>query len=269
MTLTIGSLFAGIGGIELGLERAGFGPTLWQVEKDPKCRAVLATHWPEAVRYDDVCAIDGAAIARVDLICGGFPCQDISSAGKRAGFAGARSGLWHHFARIVADCRPRWVVVENVRSGARKYVDAVRGELGRLGYASLPIPISAADCGAPHERARLFIVGALTDSDHRQQPNESRKGERQRGAGAGPQSAELATYPDGTREPQPQRHEPEEWQRPGRCHDGHWSSEPDVARMVSRLPGRVDRERMLGNCVVPQCAEVVGHVIRRLIGGAA
>src|SRR6187200_1732128 len=101
--MTIGSLFAGVGGLELGLEWAGLGPTLWQVEQDKFCRAVLEKHWPQAERFDDVCTVGSANLAPVQLICGGFPCQDVSSAGKGAGLAGERSGLWREFARVVRE----------------------------------------------------------------------------------------------------------------------------------------------------------------------
>lgn len=111
--MNVGSLFAGIGGFDLGLERAGMR-VAWQVELDPCCRAVLARHFPEARRYEDVCEVGAKSLAPVDLICGGFPCQDLSPAGKGAGLAGARSGLWAEFARIVRELRPRYVVVENV-----------------------------------------------------------------------------------------------------------------------------------------------------------
>ena len=148
--LTIGSLFSGIGGLELGLEWAGLGPVVWQVEKDPFCRLVLAKHYPEAKRFDDVCTVGANELARVALICGGFPCQDVSSAGLGAGLTGERSGLWREFARIVAELRPGWVVVENVTSGAGRWLDTVVGELERLGYACLPLPIAASDVGAPH-----------------------------------------------------------------------------------------------------------------------
>src|SRR5512146_2306862 len=113
MSLTIGSLFSGIGGLELGLERAGLGPVVWQVEKDAYCRAVLAKHWPDATRYEDVKDVGRGNLHNVDLICGGFPCQDVSCAGKRAGISGERSGLWTEFARITGELRPRYVIVEN------------------------------------------------------------------------------------------------------------------------------------------------------------
>ena len=154
--LTIGSLFSGIGGLELGLEWAGLGPTFWQVEKDAKRRDVLARHWPEAEQHEDVCTVEATTLAPVDLICGGFPCQDVSSAGRRAGLAGARSGLWYEFARIAAERRPQWVVVENVGSGARKWVDAVCRDLGRLGYASLPVPIAASDSRSSPRTSTCF-----------------------------------------------------------------------------------------------------------------
>lgn len=110
--LTIGSLFSGIGGLELGLERAGLGPVLFQCEIDPYCRAVLAKHWPHVTRYRDVRTVRGSTLPSVDLLCGGFPCQDVSSAGKGAGLDGDRSGLWFEFRRLVDECEP------SVRRGA-------------------------------------------------------------------------------------------------------------------------------------------------------
>lgn len=262
---TIGSLFSGIGGLELGLEWSGLGPTLWHVEKSPYCRSVLSRHWPHAELHEDVRSVGADVLARVDLICGGFPCQDVSSAGQRAGLSGDRSGLWYEFARIVAECGPRWVVVENVRSGARKWVDAVRRDLGRLGYASLPIPVSASDVGAPHQRARVFIVACRApDAD-----GSVVRLERRRISGTRREEAWLseihASDADGARESQPRRPEREvgRWTCDARR---FWTAEPDVARVVHGLPGRVDRERALGNAVVPQCAEVIGHVILQLAG---
>lgn len=278
--LTIGSLFSGIGGLELGLERAGLGPTIWQVEKDMWCRAVLARHWPDAERFDDVCTVGAAQLVRPDLVCGGFPCQDVSSAGRRAGLTGSRSVLWYEFARLIEELCPRCVVIENVASGAKRWVDAVRGDLGRLGYASLPIPIAASDCGAPHARARVFIVGITADSHSQQRlaaeiaPATNadchvlREQPRRFGWPCQPgqegQSKALSANPDSSRKPQPRRCEREvgRWS----CDtDRIWTDEPYVARVVHGLSGRVDRERALGNSVVPQCAEVVGHVIARLL----
>src|SRR5687767_562507 len=111
--MTFGSLFAGIGGFDLGFERAGMRCE-WQVEIDPYCRRVLAKHWPDVRRWDDVRTFPPDGDWGVDVICGGFPCQDISAAGKQAGIEGERSGLWGEYERIIRVLRPRIVVVENV-----------------------------------------------------------------------------------------------------------------------------------------------------------
>jgi len=156
--LRMGGLFSGIGGLELGLERSGVARTVWQCEIDPYCRTVLEKHWPNIPRYTDAADLPYPSLPPVDLLCGGFPCQDVSGAGKGAGLSGARSGLWYAFARAVDALQPEWVIVENVASGAARWVDAVCADLGRLGYACLPIPLEGHDVGAPHRRQRIFVV---------------------------------------------------------------------------------------------------------------
>jgi hypothetical protein len=146
--LKIGSLFSGVGGLELGLERAGLGRVVWQVEIDSFCRAVLENHYPYAKRFQDVCNVGKHNLEHVDVICGGFPCQDVSVAGKGEGLAGERSGLWREFARVVSELRPGWVVVENVSQGAKRWVDPVVSDLEQLGYACLLVPIEACAVGA-------------------------------------------------------------------------------------------------------------------------
>jgi DNA (cytosine-5)-methyltransferase 1 len=157
--VTYGSLFTGIGGIDLGLDRAGF-QCRWQVENNPYAVKVLKKHWPNIKRYGDICGITGSELEPVDLICGGFPCQDLSQAGRRIGIEGTRSGLWFEFARLVRRLRPRYVLIENV-PGLLVY-DAMRrvvGELARLGYVGCWRSLRAAEFGASHERKRVFIVG--------------------------------------------------------------------------------------------------------------
>lgn len=168
--LTIGSLFSGIGGLELGLERglaaAGVpARTLWQVEQNDHARAVLARHWPNAERYTDVRDIAAATVAPVDLLCGGFPCQDISTAGKGAGLAGERSGLFFEMARIIRELRPRIVVMENVPAITTRGLDTVLGTLAALGYAARWGGLRASEVGAPHRRERWFCVAWLADSN--------------------------------------------------------------------------------------------------------
>jgi len=161
--LTFGSLFAGIGGLDLGLERAGLA-CKWQVEIDAYCNKVLEKHWSNVRRYGDVRECGRHNLEPVDLICGGFPCQDVSHAGKRAGLKeGTRTGLWYEFARIIRELEPRWVLAENVPGLLS--VDSGRGmgtvlrDLAEGGYDTKWDCIPAAAFGAPHLRYRIFIVG--------------------------------------------------------------------------------------------------------------
>lgn len=184
-TVTIGSLFSGIGGLELGLECAlrdgGFDvDTVFQCEADAWCRSILAHHWPSALRFDDVRAVGAHNAPRCDVLCGGFPCQDVSYAGKGAGLAGERSGLWFEFARVVRELRPRVVVVENVAALAHRGLDAVLGSLSEAGYDAVWFDVRASDVGAPHRRERLFIVAwhVADGESKRRRPH----GQRRRGS---------------------------------------------------------------------------------------
>lgn len=162
-----GSLFAGIGGLDLGLDRAGM-TCAWQIEIDTQCQGVLATHWSEVSRYSDVRNVDSTELEPVDLICGGFPCQDLSVAGRRAGLAGERSGLWHEFHRILDGVRPRWVVVENVpgllSSHRGRDFAVVLSGLVELGYGCAWRILDAQYFGVAQRRRRVFVVGCLGDS---------------------------------------------------------------------------------------------------------
>lgn len=264
--MRIGSLFSGIGGLELGLEWAGAGETAWQVEIDPFCRSVLSKHWPQAERFEDVTTFAGRP---ADLICGGFPCQDLSVAGKQKGIDhGERSGLWREFNRIVGVVRPQWVVVENVAHTWRKWVPRVRGDLRRLGYASVPLRVRASDVGAWHERSRIFVVADAFGVLLREQ---------QRRGGGAPWGGALelavsrakgvAADVDGLGELQPTGCVSD--QRGWACDGIRWAFEPDVARVVYGSTARLDqcpaRTKALGNCVVPQAAMAVGFFIQSLL----
>lgn len=184
--MNVGSLFAGIGGFDLGLERAGMRID-WQVELDPYCRAVLARHFPEAERFEDVREVGAESLCPVDLICGGFPCQDLSAAGRGAGIDGARSGLWAEFARIVRELRPRYVLVENVpalltgkgKRWDRAPVGRVLGDLAEAGYDAEWACLSAREFGAPHLRKRVWLV-AYPARDAKARPAAQPRAERQR-----------------------------------------------------------------------------------------
>lgn len=158
MSLTFGSLFAGIGGFDLGFERAGM-QCKWQVEIDPYCQRVLAKHWPSVRRHDDVRTFPPKGDWSVDVICGGFPCQDISTANpERTGLAGKRSGLWAEFRRVVSEVGPRIVVVENVANLAVLGLDQVLGGFAELGFDAEWATVPGYIFGAPQSRRRTFIV---------------------------------------------------------------------------------------------------------------
>ena len=163
---TFGSLFAGIGGLDLGLERAGMA-CCWQVEIDAKCNDVLAHHWPDVQRYGDVRDVGRSDLEPVDVIVGGFPCQDVSIAGKREGLVGSRSGLWFEFLRVLEELRPKWVVVENVpgllsSNGGRDFAVILQG-LAEFGYLSAWRVLDAQYYGLAQRRKRVFIVSSLGD----------------------------------------------------------------------------------------------------------
>lgn len=264
--LTVGSLFSGIGGLDLGLERAGM-KVLWQVEIDPYASRVLAKHWPDVPNLGDVRDIDWSRVAAVDLVCGGFPCQPVSAAGKQKAQADER-WLWPEFNRCLRHLRPRFVVVENVPTlvtvAGGRAAQEVFGDLAGLGYDAEWGRLSAAQFGAPHLRRRIFVV-AHTRGERQPQRTE-RNGATHPGIEAplGHDIVGLRTDVADT----------DQGRRGGRARffgegwwseteDGRgWEPEPDVGRVVNGLPSRVDRLRCLGNAVVPQVAEWIG---RRLL----
>ena len=287
--MTFGSLFSGIGGIDLGLERAGM-TCAWQVEIDPWCRQVLTKHWPNVRRYEDVSAVGGDTLEPVELIAGGFPCQDVSVAGQRAGIQdGNRSGLWSEFHRIIRELRPRYVFVENVPGLLTNGMGRVLGDLADIGYDAEWEVLSAADVGAPHLRKRVFIVahtqivqcnGRNDNSRICQQGGTvSKFGNRSRTKDVADaiSNATGATYRSSGRSSEQRWDDESVGQRDTvgshtgdgsadvsdaqRERENWWTTEPDVGRVANGVPRRVDRLKGLGNAVVPQCAEWVGRKI--------
>ena len=173
--MSVLDLFSGIGGFSLGLERAGMKTAAF-CEIEPFCRAVLAKHWPGVPIYDDVRTLTAERLAAdgisVDVICGGFPCQDISVAGKGAGLAGERSGLWREYERIISEVRPRWVIIENVPALRTRGLDTVLGSLAALGYDAEWHLIPASAIGAPHQRDRVWILAYPAIRGWREHGNE-------------------------------------------------------------------------------------------------
>jgi DNA (cytosine-5)-methyltransferase 1 len=156
--LRVLDLFSGIGGFSLGLERTGGFETVAFCEIDPFCQRVLAKHWPHVCQFEDVTKLKGEDVGPVDVICGGFPCQDISTAGSGAGLAGERSGLWREYARLVGELRPSVVIVENVAALLGRGLDRVLGDLAEIGYDAEWHCIPASAVGAPHIRDRIWII---------------------------------------------------------------------------------------------------------------
>lgn len=236
--LTFGSLFSGVGGFDLGFDRAGLR-CKWQVERDNFRRAVLAKHWPGVERWDDVRTFPPSwGKWGVDVIAGGFPCTQTSTAAAihdcRSGLAGSDSGLWFEMLRIVRLLQPRFVVVENV-GGASTWKNAITNGLADAGYVVPvePLSLPAELFGAPHTRRRLFWIADIDG----------------KGLEIARQAESLATECV-----------------PRRTTDGNdWlASLPGIRGMDDGLSDWVDRRKRIescGNAVVPQVAEWIGRRI--------
>jgi DNA (cytosine-5)-methyltransferase 1 len=213
-------------------------------EQSVFCRGVLGRHWPGVPVYEDVRRLTAGrlrddGVPWADLLVGGFPCQDISLAGRGAGIGGARSGLWDEMQRLVAECRPRWVVAENVPGLRVRGADRVCAGLEALGYACWPLLVGAVHAGAPHRRQRVWVVARA----HADTADAARAGLEvgQRGA-----AGEAARLPAERR--------------------GGWPAEPGDRRVDDGVPARMDRLRAprieaLGNAIVPANAAMLGRAI--------
>ena len=263
--MTFGSLFAGIGGLDLGLERAGM-QCKWQVEINPYAQRVLTKHWPEVRRHDDIKTWPESDTESVDLICGGFPCQDISFAGKGAGLSGERSGLFYELIRVVREMGPRYVLLENVSALLVRGIDDVLGTLASIGFDAEWHCIPAAAVGAPHIRDRVFILAYSNGRDGADEPdNIGENGSRRISdniRSSGIDSADVADTKSIRGRSLPGRKRKEKGERLKGCYRvSWWQAEPDVGRVADGVPCRVDRLRGLGNAVVPQVAEFIGNAI--------
>ena len=264
-------LFSGIGGFSLGLDRAGGFETVAFCEIEPFCQKVLAKHWPGVPIYDDVRTLTADTLARdgigVDVICGGFPCQDISVAGKRAGLAGERSGLWSEYRRLIGELRPRFAIIENVPGILSSGAGTVLADLAALGFDAMWECIPASAVGAPHRRDRWWCVGWNSNHErcnwqHRQKreiqiqdPNTN--GTSKAVANANPRNS-IRRRRDVQMGWQPV---PREIENDGYDAGTQWTVEPDVGRMAYGISSRVDRLGGLGNAVVPQVVQLIGSAI--------
>ena len=258
----MGSVFSGIGGIDLGLERTGGFETHWFIEKDAHCQKVLTRHWPDVPIFGDIHEVEADDLPPVDMIAGGYPCQPFSVAGSRGGTDDPRH-VWPEMRRLVRLLRPRYVLIENVPGHLSMGFGDVLSDLAALGFNAEWGVVSAADVGATHLRKRLF--GVADSSSQRLSIRQGQPGDNavqrttaQRGGGDGNQGGwdaqpRLGLHPHGVagrvgeaRWPAPPGDEQHDWEPPRTCEGS---------------PGRPAELKALGNAVVPQVAEWIGHLI--------
>lgn len=277
-------LFSGIGGFSLGLERAGM-ETIAFCEFEPHAQAILKKHWPEVPIFDDVRTLDGTQFrGTVDVVCGGFPCQDLSNAGKKAGIEGSRSSLYREMLRIISECLPRYAIFENVSAlitgDSGRWFAQFLYDLASVGYDAEWHCISASAVGAHHHRDRVWVIAypnndGQTASEVRQGIQE-RNGSHQKGAQPASESKGLCSsgvLADTSGERQPRQGQFEqsigsetEADRKASIFEsmrigGVWEPEPCVGRVAHGVPDRMDRLARLGNAVVPQIPELIGRAI--------
>jgi DNA (cytosine-5)-methyltransferase 1 len=249
--MRVAGMFDGIGAFGLGLERAGM-TVVSHTEKDPACQRVLRKHWPEVPIHSDVTTrkwLPGEA----DVICAGFPCQDVSQAGPRTGLSGARSGLFWEVVRAVRVVRPLYVILENVAALLRRGMGTVLGAMAESGYDAEWDCIPKSHVGAPDIRDRVWIIAEPQHSDADRQrsyqaalhQHGSSQLQNQQERFTGPMGAPLA----------------KSLARVGPAGGRGWNSEPGVCRVVARSPADVDRVKQLGNSGCPRITEALGLAI--------
>jgi len=273
-------LFSGIGGFALGLQRTGKVKTIGFCDFDKKTHPVLQKNFPGVPIYDDVRTLKGEQIGTVDIVTGGFPCQDLSLAGKGAGLAGERSGLWFEMHRIIKETKPKYVIAENVSALRSRGLDQVLRSLAEIGYDAEWHCIPASAVGAPHRRDRIWIVAYpnLHDGRHGSsaQPcqRETWVEPGSSGSGLTKREAEPNVADSGSEGSQGRLHWWANTQRQSQlgyfgCSssvDGQqikdwWTTEPTVGRVANGVPNRVDRIKQLGNALVPQIVTFIGNAL--------
>ena len=241
--MTHGSLFSGIGGVDLGLESLGI-KTRWQVEIDKYANKVLEKRFPDAKRYKDITKLNTKELEWVDVISGGFPCQDISAANPNAeGISGKRSGLWSEMFRVISEIRPKFALIENVSAITFRGGTRVVSDLAKIGYDTEWQTISAAYVGALHRRNRMWFVSYPSDS----RSEYSKHGESQENTKQTEMVCECKRSIFGDK---------------GEFREEICSTE--FIRKSNGIPNRMDRIKGLGNAIVPQVAEIIMERIKHL-----
>lgn len=268
--LNILDLFAGIGGFSLGLERTGGFKTVAFCEIEKKAQQVLRKNWPNTPIFNDVSTltkdlIDETVGVSIDVIAGGFPCQDISTAGRGAGLAGERSGLWFQFHRLIKEIQPRYAIIENVSALRSRGLEQVLWSLAEIGYDAEWHCIPASAIGAPHRRDRIWIVAYPSRVGRGQErPLTGRCGEGDIAEGSvgsrsllgGAVANANCAYSEGRRLSSGAYEKYAD-----AVSAGWWETEPSVGRVAYGLSGQSHRLKQLGNAVVPQIPQLIGQAI--------
>ena len=278
-------LFSGIGGFSLGLERAGM-QTVGFCEFDKHAQSILKKHWPDAPIHNDVRLLDGRQLrGTIDVVCGGFPCQDLSSAGKQEGFDGDRSSLYVEMLRIISECRPRYAIFENVTGllagDSGRWFAEFLYDLAAIGYDAEWYCIPASALGAPHRRDRIWIVAYPADEQRWSGTDQGGDGggirvaAENRGCGFAETGSNenvansTGVRLQGVRASRNEKPSPlvgkrlfNSYRNGGRKRE--WTSEPELGRVAYGVSNGVDRIKALGNAVVPQIPEMIGLAILRL-----
>lgn len=280
--LRVLDLFSGIGGFSLGLERAGM-ETVAFCEFDKHAQKVLKKHWPDVPIHEDVRTLDGKQFrGTVDVVCGGFPCQDVSVAGRKAGFNGERSSLYAEMLRIISECLPRYAIFENVTGllggdGGRWFARFLY-DLAEIGYDAEWHCISASYIGAPHHRDRVWIIAypkyngstATKKRQSVQKGNDSfEKGQKSAGEFKGLSLSGISTNTNNERRERcgsksilwKLNLSEQLGQRIKECTHRFDLSEPGLCGTDDGVSGRSHRLKQLGNSVVPQIPEIIGRAI--------
>lgn len=276
-------LFSGIGGFSLGLQRTGGFETVAFCDFDKKTHAVLNKNFPGVPIFDDVRTLKGEDVGTIDIITGGFPCQDLSVAGKGAGLAGERSGLWYEMHRLIKETQPRWVIAENVAVLRSRGLEEVLRSLAEIGYDAEWHCIPASAVGAPHRRDRIWIIAYPSCSGQLRTKQLENDCTGQRGQDCsddfdsvckvrGQSETRFMAYTgseglEGQRLRTSSAEQEQSLPTSIGCvvrvitRSNQWNTEPNVGRVANGVSGRVDRLKQLGNALVPQIVTIIGSSI--------
>jgi len=271
-------LFSGIGGFSLGLERAGM-KTVAFCEFNPKCQKVLSKHWPNVHIHDDIRGLDGTQYrGTIDVVCGGFPCQDLSQAGGQAGFKGERSSLYREMLRVISECGPQYAIFENVpgllAGESGRWFAKFLYDLAEIGYDAQWHCIPASYVGAPHQRDRVWIIAypkSINElQDHKKQAERQKQEPGESFSRASVSRGRDSSDPNGKRCERIAKiaeciKQQVEFMRGSENEKRRFNlSEPILCGADDGVSGRLDRLRGLGNAVVPQIPEAIGRAIMNI-----